>query len=118
MSNSKIFMLAYASFSVAGFLPFYASRNVAFKRRYYPAYVVIAFALLLGAIASEGGLGGSVIAALACAGMGYLVFKNTSFCDCGHTVWGQVFLWRQNCPVCDATLPEGRMQEQNGKWPP
>jgi hypothetical protein len=108
VSTSAVFFLAYAGFALAGIVPFYLGRNVAFKRRYYPWYLMVAFGLFWAGGSVEFKPVVAIVWAFICAGFCYLTFKNTSFCDCGLTVWGRLFDWRDTCPECRALLPEWR----------
>lgn len=87
---------------------FHLSRNAVLKRRYCRPYVVLIGAVFLGFIVSDWGIAGAVLGGSLVALMTYLNIKNVSFCDCGETVWGQVFRWRECCPECGALLPEWR----------
>ena len=97
---------------VAGFSLFYVSRNVAFKRKYFPWYVALVGALFLG-FAAAVGIPVPVLAVMTpvVALIAYLNLRATQFCSsCGRTIIQQMFFSRPEfCSKCGALLrdPDG-----------
>ena len=99
---------------VAGFFFFYVGRNVAFKRKWFPRFIVLAgvlfvlFSTTLMVLSSRslGTLGILVLVIPATALISYLNIKFTKFCDkCGVTIYAQNwFVPMRLCSKCGAEL--------------
>jgi hypothetical protein len=99
---------------ISGFFLFYLGRDVAFKRKWFPRYIVLANSLgvflsttlIAHSSRSPGTLNVLMIIAPAVCLISYLNIKLTRFCDrCGSTLYNQgLFPWIKFCPRCGAEL--------------
>lgn len=99
---------------IGGFFLFYLGRDVAFKRRWFPRYVILGgvlfvfFSTTLSALSSRslGGLGVLVLVVPAVCLISWLNIRFTKFCDkCGATVYNQNwFSPMKFCSKCGAEL--------------
>ena len=102
-----IFFVAWIALGVAGFFLFYVSKNVQFKKRYFPWYVILGGVLFISF-----GLGmGFPLEMLyfmvpAVALITFLNIKSTKFCDnCGRTIINQMWFTKvEYCAKCGAKL--------------
>jgi hypothetical protein len=99
---------------VTGFFLFYVGRNVAFKRKWFPRFIILVGVLfvvftttiMVSSSRSLGALGILVILIPATAFISYLNIKFTKFCDkCGVTIHSQNwFAPIRFCSKCGALL--------------
>jgi len=102
-----IFFVVWFALGVAGFFLFYLSKNVRFKRRYFPWYLIFGSVLFIFC-----GLGLGVPSEMfyfmvpAVALITYLNIRSTRFCDgCGRTLINHALFTRvEYCPKCGAKL--------------
>ena len=102
-----VFLVVWIALGVAGFFLFYVSKNVRFKKRYYPWYAILGGVLFIAF-----GLGmGFTLEMLyfmvpAVALITFLNIKSTKFCDnCGRTIINQMWFTKvESCAKCGAKL--------------
>jgi hypothetical protein len=97
---------AWILLGAAGVWPFYVSRHVAFKRKYFPWYVGLAGVLLLGVVAAAGySLADIATMVPSVALVCYLNLRATRFCDaCGRTIIQQRSA--EFCSKCGARVAD------------
>ena len=102
-----IFFVVWIALGVAGFFLFYVSKNVQFKKRYFPWYAILAGVLFI----SFGlGMGFPLeILYFTVPGVALITFLNirsTKFCDnCGRTIINQAWFSKvEYCGKCGAKL--------------
>jgi hypothetical protein len=102
-----VFFGVWILLGVSGFLLFYAGRDAAFKRQFFPLYLGVAAVVFIGFTA---GMGAplSVLAIMIpfVAFVMLLNYRGTRFCDsCGRTLIDRaVFSRPKFCPQCGAAL--------------
>ena len=115
MTSDQLFpilLAAWVAFCVSGFALFYSSRNLAFKRRFFPWYILVVSVLFLGFLAAMG-TGVPLLAMMAplVALTGYLNLRRTRFCGaCGRTVVNlKSFATPEFCSSCGTSLKEAAL---------
>jgi hypothetical protein len=111
---TSCFVGTWIVLGVAGFFLFYVGRDVAFKRKWFPRFIVLVgilfvlFSTTLMVLSSRslGALGILVLVIPATALISYLNIKFTKFCDkCGVTIYAQNwFVPMRFCSKCGAEL--------------
>jgi hypothetical protein len=106
-----------------GFDAFYKKGDLAFKRKWFPRYMILGGLLLaffppaLIALSSRSpvGLLSCVIFVPVAAVFTYTNIKFTRFCDnCSAIMTGQIwFFARRYCPMCRAELNSAKLDERN-----
>ena len=108
-----IFFGVWVVLGIAGFLLFYVSKNVAFKRRYFAWFTALAGFLFL-AFAAAMGAPVFMLAFMTplVALITYLNIRGTQFCGaCGRTLIQQMpFSRARFCSKCGAALSEKRQR--------
>jgi len=102
-----IFFVVWIALGVAGFFLFYVSKNVRFKRRFFPWYVILAGVLFISFGLGMGfHLQMLFIMVPAVALITFLNIKSTKFCNsCGRTIINQVWFTKvEYCGKCGAKL--------------
>ena len=102
-----IFFVVWIALGVAGFFLFYVSRNVQFKKKYFPWYVILAgvlfvfYALGMGLPSEMLYFMVPVVVLIT-----FLNIRSTKFCDnCGRTIFKQTWFTRvEYCAKCGAKL--------------
>lgn len=102
-----VFYVVWISLGLAGFFLFYLSKDVTFKKKYFPWYVVLAGFLFV----SFGLISGLPLRLLyimvpAVALITFLNIRSTKFCDsCGRTMIDQNWFSKvEYCAKCGAKL--------------
>ena len=102
-----IFFVVWIALGVAGFFLFYVSKNVQFKRRYFPWYVILGGVLFV-AFGLGMGLPPETLYFMvpAVALITFLNIWSTKFCDnCGRTIINRMWFTRvEYCAKCGAKL--------------
>ena len=102
-----IFFVIWVALGVAGFFLFYVSKNVQFKKRFFPWYVILAGVLFISFTLVMGfPLGVLYFMVPAVALITFLNIKSTKFCgNCGRTVINQMWFTKvEYCEKCGAKL--------------
>jgi hypothetical protein len=102
-----IFFVVWVALGIAGFFLFYVSKNVQFKKRYFPWYVILAGVLFISF-----GLGTGLPLEMlyfmvpVVALITFLNIRSTKFCDnCGRTIINQAWFSKvEYCAKCGAKL--------------
>lgn len=109
MELFSYFMGALVIVALAGYLIFFRGGNAAFKRLYFPSFVIVCGGLFaMGVLSIFPKLPVALVVALWPSALlfGYACVQATKFCDrCGSTVLPNGRLRpRTNCPKCGAPL--------------
>ena len=104
-----LFPFLWVTLGIVGFFLFFFSKNVEFKKKYYPWYVISAgvlFALLM--LMTGMPIFPLVIFLPVIALITYLNLRNIKFCDsCGKTIVNRAWFSKVNyCSNCGAKLEE------------
>lgn len=102
-----IFFVVWITLGIAGFFLFYVSKNVQFKKKYFPWYAVLAGVLFISFVSVTGfPLQIMFIMLPAVALITFLNIKSTKFCDnCGKTIINHMFFTKvEYCAKCGAKL--------------
>src|SRR5438093_13298734 len=86
------FFIGWIGLGIAGFFLFYVSKNAAFKRRFFPWYIIIV-GLIFAAIPVASGQTAALFMVIpAVALISFMNIRLTKFCDaCGRTVVSHAF---------------------------
>jgi hypothetical protein len=104
-----VFMGVWFALGIAGWLLFYVSRNVAFKRRFFVPYILLVGGLFLVLpIANGSPFSIYLILVPAITLISFLNIRSTQFCDaCGRTLLSRAFFSRASfCAKCGAKLSD------------
>jgi len=102
-----IFFVVWLALGLAGFFLFYVNKNVQFKRRYFPWYVILGGVLFISfGWVMRFSLQMLFLMVPAVALITFLNIKSTKFCDgCGRTIINQMWFTKvEHCAKCGAKL--------------
>lgn len=104
-----IFFVFWIALAVAGFFLFYANKNVRFKKKYFPWYVIFSSILFLSFTVKMGTpLETLFFIVPVLALITFLNIRATKFCDhCGRTIINQMWFTKaEYCAKCGARLDD------------